>query len=149
MTTDADRVAEMIIIRGLPGSGKTTLAKAMRGHKHFEADLFFERSGKYEFDPSQVNEAHIWCAGKVMESLLHGENVVVSNTFSRLFEMEKYLEAAAHTGCSVRLIEATGNWQNKHGIPEAVIDRMRNRWEEITEIDIVRYINKLQRRQSA
>ena len=77
-----------------------------------------------------------------MESLSRGENVVVSNTFSRLFEMEKYLRAAAITRCLVRLIEATGNWQNIHGIPDSVIATMRNRWEHIAEEDIASFISK-------
>lgn len=146
MTYVTDQPVKLVIIRGLPGSGKTTMARAMSGYKHFEADHFFERSGKYIYDPSQVNNAHIWCAGKVMESLSRRENVVVSNSFSRFFEMEKYLRGAAEvTKCLVTLIEATGNWQNIHSVPDSVIAKMRDRWEQITEADVNAFITNLQK----
>ena len=56
---------------------------------------------------------------------------VVANTFTRRWEMEPYLEAAKHRGVSVRIIEATGNWPNVHGVPEDAIERMRARWEPV------------------
>lgn len=43
---------ELLLIRGLPGSGKTTMAKqyAQIGYVHCEADQYFERDGEYRFD---------------------------------------------------------------------------------------------------
>jgi len=49
------------LIRGLPGSGKTTMAKKIEGFEHFEADQYFEKDGSYEFDPSELNSAHEEC----------------------------------------------------------------------------------------
>ena len=36
-------------------------------------------------------------------------------------------------GIMVRIVEATGNWPNVHGVPEDAIERMRARWEPIGE----------------
>lgn len=116
------------------------MAKAMSSYKHFEADHYFEQAGIYKFDGAKIDEAHIWCAARVKDSLLRGENVVVSNTFSRLCEMEKYLTVVAESGCRVRIIEATGKWQNTHGIPEAKIVRMQERWEQVTQQDVEQII---------
>ena len=41
MNHGVNRTVELVIIRGIPGSGKTTIAKAMTGYQHFEADHFF------------------------------------------------------------------------------------------------------------
>lgn len=40
------------ILRGLPGSGKSTYAKklAEEGWLHFENDMYFMKNGKYVFD---------------------------------------------------------------------------------------------------
>lgn len=51
---------ELVLIRGLPGSGKSTMAKvlALVGYQHFEADMFFVRDGTYCYDRSRIREAH-------------------------------------------------------------------------------------------
>ena len=55
--------AELVLIRGLPASGKTTMASVlpMIGYKHFEADMFFEVGGVYLYDAKRIGEAHAWC----------------------------------------------------------------------------------------
>lgn len=38
---------------------------------------------------------------------------------------------AKKRGIKVRIVEATGNWPNVHGVPSDAIERMRARWEHI------------------
>ena len=47
------------------------------------------------------------------------------------WEMEPYLKAAKKRGVNVRIVEATGNWPNVHGVPADAIERMRARWEPV------------------
>lgn len=125
---------ELIIIRGLPGSGKTTLARefAARGYDHHEADQYFERdNGRYEFVPSRIGRAHEWCQNKVKGSLSAGHNCVVANTFSRKWEIQPYIDMAHEFGATTKIIEAKGEWKNIHGVPEGVVEKMRLRWESI------------------
>lgn len=123
---------ELLLIRGLPGAGKTTIALEYvgQGYAHFEADMFFERNGKYCFDAALIGQAHDWCASEARKALADGKSVVVANTFSRLWEMQKYLEIAEFCSVQFRVIEAKGNFQNIHGVPQEVIEKMRNRWEK-------------------
>jgi len=119
-------MAELILIRGVSGSGKTTMAKRdFPDHEHFEADMFFEKDGKYCYDRKYIKEAHKWCNDKTDEALKQGKNVVVSNTFIRAWEMNPYF----NMGASIKVIEATGNYDNIHGIAKADIKKMKERFE--------------------
>ncbi len=120
---------EIILIRGLPGSGKTTIAKQMRGYIHLEADMFFEVDGDYIFDSAKVKDAHNWCVASAKAALDNGHNVVVSNTFAKIWEMERYTKL----GYPFKVIEAKGTWVNVHGVPEDKIEMMKVRWEQIPD----------------
>jgi predicted kinase len=120
---------QLILIRGLPGSGKSTRARALAivGFDHFEADMFFEREGKYLYDASRIREAHSWCQSMTRRALASGKRVVVSNTFTRLKEMEPYWSMAER----VRVVEAKGAWGNVHGVPAERVRKMAERWEPL------------------
>ncbi len=120
-------------VDGLPGSGKSTLAKEMaaEGFEHFEADMFFLVEGAYSYDASRIRDAHAWCQGSTRRALAQGRRVVVSNTFTRLQELQPYLSMSRN----VRIIEAKGQWGNIHGVPPAVLESMARRWEALPRSD--------------
>jgi predicted kinase len=124
---------ELVLIRGLPGSGKTTWAKLFVRdyYAHYEADMFFEFDGPYKFDASKLGEAHAWCLRKTKESLEHGQSVVVANTFSRLWEMKPYINLAERLFLPMRILVAKGNWPSVHRVPEEVVAKMVARWENV------------------
>ena len=122
----------VFLIRGLPGSGKSTLARLMAantGMAHLEADQYFYRSGKYRFVPQQVPAAHADCRLRLEQNLRDGRSAVVSNTFSRRWEMDDYLEIASRYGARVIVLVCTGEYESLHAPPE-VVPRMRERWED-------------------
>lgn len=124
---------ELIIIRGIPGSGKTTMAKSYQGYSesysHYEADMFFMQNGIYNFDRAKIKNAHNWCQESVKSDLNAGKSVIVSNTFVARWEVQPYVDMALALNVPYKIITATGNYQNVHGVPPEVIERMKKNWE--------------------
>jgi len=113
-------MSKLILLRGLPGAGKSTLAKTFEGARHFEADMFFlDESGNYNFDPSNLRQAHEWCRNNVDNTMSFGIDVVVSNTFTQEWEMEAYYELAKKHGYVVfsLIVENRHGGVNKHNVP--------------------------------
>lgn len=121
----------MILVRGLPGSGKTTIAKNLIGwYMHVEADMFWVNDqGVYEFDAKRVGEAHTWCQNRVYELLAAGFDVVVSNTFTTKREMEYYFVMARDFDCVPQVILCQGQYGSVHNVPQEAVDRMTARFE--------------------
>lgn len=125
-------MAKLVIIRGVPGSGKSTLAKNYIGFENFEADMFFIKDGVYNYDPTRIADAHQWCQQRTFEALMKGKNVVVSNTFIKVWQIQPYLDMASALGAEVEVITATGNYKNIHSVPQKVVERMREEFEDFS-----------------
>lgn len=126
----------LYIVRGLPGSGKSTFAKSLGG-THFEADMFFMVDGEYKFDGSKIKEAHKWCQDNVHTAMLLNNTallnpvIVVSNTFTQEWEMEPYYKMAEYFDYTVFsiIVENRHGGFNQHGVPTDKLEQMKNRFE--------------------
>lgn len=127
------------LIRGLPGSGKTTLAHELLesdptglNSVHCEADAYFHTpEGEYKFDASKLGEAHTQCWMKYLNALQKGVPlVIVSNTFTTNNEMNKYVDMAEHYLYALTVIHMENNHGSIHNVPPDTIDRMARRWEK-------------------
>ena len=99
----------LIIVRGIPGSGKSTFAKEIvkmfpDDSVYWESDMFFMHNGVYCWKPNKVHLAHRWCQQKVEKSFDAVDIVVVSNTFTTESEMKFYLDFAKENGISVQIV---------------------------------------------
>jgi len=128
----------LYIVRGIPGSGKSTFAKSLGG-THFEADMFFMKDGEYKFDMFKIKEAHKWCQDCVNTAMILNttaglnDTIVVSNTFTQEWEMKPYFELAEQHDYRVFsiIIENRHGWVNEHNVPEEVLSLMKNRFEVV------------------
>jgi predicted kinase len=125
----------LILVRGLPGSGKSTYAKSyFGGHIHLEADMYFIQSdGSYDWTPERLGKAHSWCFETAKILLNNGYDVVVSNTFTMLKELNPYIELANHTDAQYAVFRMTTEYQSVHNVPNVVIEKMRARFENYEE----------------
>jgi len=135
----------LVLLRGLPGSGKNTLGDNL-SNVVISADDYFMVDGEYQFDGSKLGAAHGDCLERTKAALRDapdGGVVVVANTFSQHWEMAPYLYMGdcgapdfmpdiINTVVDLfdsgltneELVE-----RNTHGVPLQGIQRMRSRWE--------------------
>jgi predicted kinase len=132
----------LYIVRGLPGSGKSTFAKMLVGEDFLvcEADKYFidKETGEYNFDSTKIKEAHKFCQDTVesymKDSLVNDQfyrEIAVSNTFTQEWEMRPYFELAKNYGYKVFsvVVENRHGGTNQHGVPEEVLTKMCERFE--------------------
>jgi predicted kinase len=122
----------LYIVRGIPGSGKSTFAKTLGG-QHYEADMFFiDEEGNYNFDVSKIKDAHQWCQSIVKtDMILEYPKIVVSNTSTQEWEMEPYFKLAKEYGYTVFsvVVENRHEGVNQHGVPEDKLQMMKDRFQ--------------------
>jgi predicted kinase len=126
----------LYIVRGIPGSGKSTFAKTLGG-THFETDNFFMVDGEYKFDVTKLKAAHEWCQNSVNTAMILNittdlnNTIVVSNTFTQEWEMKPYFDMAETYGYRVfsLIVENRHGGVNQHGVPEDKLEIMKNRFE--------------------
>lgn len=120
----------LFLLRGLPGSGKTTLGNTIAQHC-FAADDYFMVDGEYCFDASKLKTAHEFCQSRTRMHMELGVDVAVSNTFTQTWEMKPYFDMAEEFGYTVHslIVENRHGGVNVHGVPEEAIKKMRNRFD--------------------
>jgi len=132
----------LYIVRGIPGSGKSTFAERLVGADFLvcEADKYFidKETGEYNFDSTKIKEAHKFCQDTVesymKDSLVNNQfyrEIAVSNTFTQEWEMRPYFELAKNYGYKVFsvIVENRHGGTNQHEVPEEVLTKMRERFE--------------------
>ncbi len=143
-------MSSLILIAGLPGVGKSTLARTfVWGHTLLEADMYpglythgpggapqFHGMEEDESGTPLIKRAHGWCIDQTRRCLQRKESVVVSNTFSMRWETRAYYELAQQHRAAVTLIDLFDQGlttaelvkRTLHGVPTRAVEAMRTRW---------------------
>jgi predicted kinase len=120
----------LYIVRGIPGSGKSTIAKKLVGDNYREADMYFMKDGKYEWKREDIKKAHAWCHNEI-ENLMIADvsDIAVSNTFVKMWEYEPYIDLAIQYNYHYVVLECYGEFENTHNVPKEVVERMKTQFE--------------------
>ena len=130
----------LILFIGIPGSGKSTLAKKwQKGFPYhcdiFEADMYFEKDGQYNWDPKKLNEAHKWCFDQTENTLKNGGSVIVANTFLTPSSRKPYIELAKKYNTKLTVFPCIGEFKNIHGIPQEKVNEMKKKYVPYSKQD--------------
>jgi predicted kinase len=130
---------ELILLRGLPGSGKTTLAKTILQLRESDEpeilsadDFFISENGEYDFDSAKIKEAHQYCQFRCSERMRQQKaKIVVANTFTQEWEMKIYFEMAERYNYRVHtvVVENRHGSENVHNVPEDKLQKLKERFE--------------------
>lgn len=125
----------LYVMQGLPGAGKSTLARRMARLADAvicSTDSYFYQDGVYLFDPTLLPQHHAENLRKAIELLVAGHSVIVDNTNIKRVHVRPYALAAHQLSIPVVFIRVTGPFHSEHGVPDRVIDRMRVEMEDLT-----------------
>lgn len=123
------------MVRGLPGSGKSTFATELANAldcNHFEHDQYlYTEDGEYLWTPSRMAYAYRQCLRDTENTMAEGEPVVVSNVFPTGKSMKNYRKLAEKYGHRVTyiVVENRRGGQNIHDVPQEALDDMRKAFQ--------------------
>ena len=154
VTKDWDNGKKLILMRGLPGSGKSTKAKELAGKNGqvFSTDDYFclNEKQEYRFNGSLLGKAHQWNQRRSLDAMHVGiPIVVIDNTHTTIREMRSYLDhmrLAKQLGYQVRIEEPDTEWKFRanelfargtHGVPQKHIEKMLNRYVKDVQVEDV------------
>lgn len=129
----------LFLVRGLPGSGKTTFVNSIKLAiseivYHLEADMYFT---KHDLDYEEnvkihIAKAHNWCQECTEDGMLAGiKNIFVSNTFTQQWELDPYIRFAKKHNYVIHILTMDNHHRGEsiHNVPESVLENMEKRFE--------------------
>jgi predicted kinase len=146
MTRKTAASKKMIMMRGVPGSGKSYLAEQLAqiaGQTGsvvlYSTDEFFMVDGRYQFDPSKLGKYHMQNIERAAKAAENGvDTIIIDNTNIRHWEMRAYAQIADKNGYEVEFVESNSPWakdavecarRNRHGVPLDKIIQMLQGFE--------------------
>uniref|UniRef100_A0A8C3P2C9 NEDD4 binding protein 2 n=1 Tax=Cyanoderma ruficeps TaxID=181631 RepID=A0A8C3P2C9_9PASS len=133
----------LVLLRGVPGSGKSYLARNLLednpGGIILSTDDYFYKHGQYHYDPDCLGEAHDWNRKRAKEAFERRISpIIIDNTNIQAWEMKPYVTLAQQFKYKVMFREPDTWWKfkpkelerrNIHGVSKEKIKRMLERYE--------------------
>ena len=124
-------MAILHLVRGVPGSGKSTFAhRQWPAVLRLENDMFCEIDGKYQWSKDRVKTAINMCTSMVGMALKSGCDVVVANTFTKKRYIAAYEKIARENGAKFEVYRCSGNFQNTHRLSPSMVESFKKAMED-------------------
>ncbi|MCS7036913.1 MAG: AAA family ATPase [Saprospiraceae bacterium] len=141
------KLPTLLIITGLPATGKTTLARRYAeryGAVHLNSDEVRAELGlRGQYTPEAKQRVYEALLARVRQALSAGRDVVMDSVLEREALREPFRRAAAECGAEcrwvqLRLRDATARQRLSHPRPDSeatyeVYEKLRNEWEDIAD----------------
>lgn len=126
----------LILLRGLPGAGKSTLARVLAENKWpvLSVDDYFTdaNTGVYRFEFDKNHLAYKACEENCRKAMQTGTGkIFIANTFTLDWELQPYFQMASEYQYTVFVctVENYHNQTNTHGISEEQIQKMAAKYK--------------------
>ena len=122
--------AQVIVLQGVSGSGKSSYCKNLASNFVFSADDYFMQSGVYKFNPAQLGDAHSYCFRNFVVYLQQWADsdkvLVVDNTGTTAVEIAPYMALAAAYNVPAKIVTIECDLElafkrNQHNVPMKTI----------------------------
>ncbi len=132
---------KLVIMRGLPGSGKSDAAKRFVGNGIIHStDDFFIVDGVYVFDERNVSRFHRFNFLSSVGSMQRGLSpIIVDNTNIVASDCMDYVEVGKAYDYEIIVVEPSAEWafdieelvkRNTHGVPRETLVEMLEKYEK-------------------
>lgn len=126
----------VVVIRGIQGSGKSTIAKVLKQMMSdvnpviVESDDYMvDANGRYKFDIKRVPYAMIKCKERTLEVLSQGGSVITVSVLTRAKGVRDRLEDVKRMKVPYVVLTVTDEFDNQHNVPEDVVEATKHMWE--------------------
>lgn len=123
----------LILIRGIPGTGKTALGLAIAQIIQnpcgvYDSDIWFTEHGYPTRSQQNMTLAHLWCREQTKRCLSEGWIPIVTNTLCEQWEVNPYREIARDYKAKIVCISLTHVF--KVDIPNISMSAFKKRWKD-------------------
>uniref|UniRef100_A0A7N5PAL2 NEDD4 binding protein 2 n=1 Tax=Ailuropoda melanoleuca TaxID=9646 RepID=A0A7N5PAL2_AILME len=141
----------LVLLRGLPGSGKSFLARTLQEDNPsgviLSTDDYFYINGQYQFDVKYLGEAHEWNQNRAKEAFEKKVSpIIIDNTNLQAWEMKPYVSLSQKHKYKVLFREPDTWWKfkpkelarrNIHGVSKEKITRMLEHYQRFVSVPII------------
>jgi len=126
-----EEIKDLIMVRGVPGCGKTSFANLISQQVLSADDYFTDKDGNYNWSLDKIGEAHAWCQAETKRAMEHGlPKICVANTSTTERELKPYYDLAKKYGYKVYsiVVENRHNGVDIHNVPIETLEKMEKRF---------------------